>query len=103
MSETVARRNPNRRSTHPVVLLNDTVLPALGRPKTEIARLLGSSHHQLYDILAGEQPIMPTTACSLGKLCGNSLRLWLNMRAAYDLWAAEQEVDVSSIPKLKSA
>ena len=103
MTETVARRNPNRSPTHPGVLLNDTVLPALGRPKTEIARLLGISRQSLYDILAGEQPVTPTTALKLGKLCGNGPRLWINMQASYDLWAAEQEVDVSSIPTLKSA
>jgi len=103
MTEITARRNPSRPPTHPGILLNDTVLPALGRPKTEIARLLGISRQSLYDILAGEQPITPTTAIKLGKLCGNGPRLWLNMQAAYDLWAAEQEVDVSSIPTLKSA
>lgn len=103
MTEITARRNPNRPPTHPGVLLNDTVLPALGRPKTEIARLLGISRQSLYDILAGEQPVTPTTAIKLGKLCGNGPRLWMNMQTAYDLWAAEREVDVSNIPTLKSA
>ena len=103
MTEITARRNPNRPPTHPGVLLNDTVLPALGRPKTEIARLLGISRQSLYDILAGKQPVTPTTAIKLGKLCGNGPRLWMNMQTAYDLWAAEREVDVSNIPTLKSA
>ena len=103
MAEITARRNPHRSPTHPSVLLNDTVLPALGRPKTEIARLLGISRQSLYDILAGKQPVTPTTAIKLGKLCGNGPRLWLNMQTAYDLWAAEREVDVSNIPTLKSA
>ncbi len=103
MTEIAARRNPNRPPTHPGVLLNDTLLPALGHPKAEIARLLGISGQSLYDILAGEQPVTPTTAVKLGKLCGNGLRPWMNMQTAYDLWAAEQEVDVSSIPTLRSA
>jgi addiction module HigA family antidote len=103
MAEITASRNPHRSPTHPGVLLNDTVLPALGRPKTEIARLLGISRQSLYDILAGKQPVTPTTAIKLGKLCGNGPRLWLNMQTAYDLWAAEREVDVSNIPTLKSA
>ena len=80
-----------------------TVFPALGHPKAEIARLLGISGQSLYDILAGEQPVTPTTAVKLGKLCGNGLRPWMNMQTAYDLWAAEQEVDVSAIPTLRSA
>ena len=103
MTDISARRNPNRRPTHPGVLLNDTILPSLGRPKAEIARLLGMSRQSLYAILAGSQPVSPTTAVKLGKLCGNGPALWMNMQAAYDLWGAEREVDVSRIPTLKSA
>ena len=103
MTEIVARRNPKRRPTHPGVMLGNTVLPALGRPKTEIARLLGISRQSLHDILAGRQPVTSTTAVKLGKLCGNGARLWLNMQLAYDLWQAEQEIDVSEIPTLEYA
>jgi addiction module HigA family antidote len=98
-----ARRNPGRRPTHPGVMLNTTVLPALGRTKTEIARLLGLSRQSLYDILAGRQPVTPQTAVKLGKLCGNGPALWLNMQTAYDLWQAERDVDVSKIPTLQRA
>ena len=34
---------------HPGALLREEVLPALGRPKAEIARLLGISRKTLYD------------------------------------------------------
>lgn len=101
MAEFTARRNSERRPTHPGVLLNNTVLPALGRSKTDIARLLGLSRQSLYDIAAGKQPVTPQTAVKLGKLCGNGPVLWLNMQAAYDLWEAEREVDVSNIPTLQ--
>ena len=78
------------------------MLPALGRPKTEIARLLGLSRQSLHDILAGRQPVTPATAVKLGKLCGNGPRLWLNMQTAHDLWEAEQKIDVSGIPTLEA-
>ncbi|MFM7272681.1 MAG: HigA family addiction module antitoxin [Gammaproteobacteria bacterium] len=103
MTDIPARRSRNRRPTHPGVLLNDTILPALGRPKTEIARLLGMSRQSLYAILSGNQPVTPGTAVKLGKLCGNGPELWMRMQAAYDLWGAERETDVSGIPTLKSA
>ncbi len=103
MTDITARRDRNRRPTHPGVLLEETVLPALGLPKAEIARLLGISRQSLYGILSGEQPVTPTTAVKLGKLCGNGPMLWMNMQTAYDLWAAERDVDVSAIPTLKSA
>ena len=102
MIEVTARRNPRRRPAHPGTLLALEVLPALGRPKTEIARLLGLSRQSLHDILAGRQPVTPATAVKLGKLCGNGPRLWLNMQTAHDLWDAEQKIDVSGIPTLEA-
>jgi len=101
MIEISARRNPNRRPTHPGQLLESTVLPALGRSKIEIAKLLGLSRQSLYDILSAKRPVTPNTAVRLGKLCGNGPRLWLNMQSAYDLWEAENEVDVTQIPTLQ--
>ena len=103
MSDHAATRDRTRCPTHPGVLLKDTVLPALNLPKAEIARLLGISRQSLYDILAGAQPVTPTTAVKLGKLCGNGPLVWLNMQIAHDLWAAEREVDVSNIPTLRRA
>ena len=102
MVEFAARRNPRRRPSHPGVLLAETVLPALGKSKTEIARLLGLSRQSLHDILAGKQPVTPSTAVKLGKLCGNGPRLWLNMQVGHDLWEAEQKIDVTRIPTLEA-
>jgi addiction module HigA family antidote len=96
-------RNFNRAPTHPGIVLENTVIPALKRPKAEIARLMGISRQSLYDILAGRQPVTPETAVRLGKLCGNGAALWLNMQAAHDLWHAEHAVDVSGIPTLVPA
>ena len=98
-----ARRNPDRVPTHPGAVLENTVLPSLKRPKTEIARLLGISRQSLYDILSGRHPVTPEMAVRLGKLCGNGAALWLNMQAAHDLWRAENAVDVSGIPTLLPA
>ena len=36
---------------HPGELLREEILPALNRPKTEIAKLLGVSRQTLYDII----------------------------------------------------
>jgi len=83
--------------------LRDIVLPELDRSKAEIARLLGISRESLYRILDERQPVTPAMAVKLGKLCGNGARLWIRMQAEYDLWQAEREVDVSSIPNLHAA
>lgn len=88
---------------HPGEVLREDVLPALRRSKTEIARLLGISRQTLHDILAERQPVTPSMALRIGKLCGNGPELWIRMQAAHDLHRAEQEVDLSAIPTLTAA
>jgi antitoxin HigA-1 len=91
--------------THPGELLREDVLPALGKPKAEIARLLGVSRQTLYDILAEKQPITPAMALRIGKLCGNGPDLWINMQRAFDLDVAEHELahEIEKIPTLTAA
>jgi addiction module HigA family antidote len=98
-------RNPllrGLRPTHPGEMLREIVLPALGKPKAEIARLLGVSRQALYDILAEKQPITPAMALRIGKLCGNGPELWIDMQRAYDLDAAEKALahEIEKIPTL---
>jgi hypothetical protein len=47
---------------HPGELLREEILPALDRPKTEIAKLLGVSRQTLYDVLQERQPWHGVTA-----------------------------------------
>ena len=101
MAELTAVRSRTRAPTPPGKVLADTVLPAIGRSKAEIARLLGVSRQTLYDVLDCKQPITPQMAVRIGKLCGNGPRLWLAMQAAHDLWQAQKTVDVSKIPTLE--
>jgi addiction module HigA family antidote len=90
---------------HPGELLREEIVPALDRPKTEIAKLLGVSRQTLYDILNEKQPVTPIMALRLGKLCGNGPELWLNLQKRYDLQRAEQELGkrIEAIPTLQVA
>jgi len=103
MAEYRAKRNPGIDPLHPGELLREDVIPALGKSKTEIARLLGISRQALYDILNEKGPVTAEMAVKIGKLCGNGPALWLNLQRAYDLWRAERRVDVSGIPTLRAA
>ncbi len=93
------------RPIHPGEILREDVLPALGRPKTEIARLLGISRQTLYDILNEKQPVTAQMALRIGKMCGNGPDIWLNLQRTYDLRMAEAEIGdaLDAIPILKAA
>lgn len=71
--------------THPGEMLREDVLPALGIPKTEIARRLGISRAMLYAILDEKAPVSPAMALRLGRLLGTSAESWLNMQRDHDL------------------
>lgn len=103
MAEYTATRNPDRCPTHPGELLRDDVIPATGRTKSEIARLLGISRQHLYDILEQRKPVSPSVAVRLGKLFGDGATVWIRMQGAYDAWHAEREVDVSGVPTIRAA
>jgi antitoxin HigA-1 len=90
---------------HPGELLREDILPSLGKPKAEIARLLGISRQALYDIIGERQPVTPGMALRLGKLCGNGPELWINLQRSYDLAAAEKDLaaEIKKIPTLNAA
>ena len=91
-------------TTHPGEIFREDILPALGRSKTEIARLLGVSRQTLYDILNEKQPVTANMALRLGKLCGDGPRIWMAMQQAYDVSIAERELadEIDKIPTLSA-
>ncbi|MCA0964977.1 HigA family addiction module antitoxin [Salipiger bermudensis] len=96
-------RNPNRCPTHPGELLREDVIPATGKSKAEIARMLGVSRQHLHDLLAERKPVSPEVAVRLAKLFGNAPLVWIRMQGAYDAWHAERDVDVSNVQPLIAA
>jgi antitoxin HigA-1 len=78
---------------HPGELLREVVIPATGRSKTDIARLLKLSRQTLYDVLGARQPVTPQIA------------VWLRMQNEYDIWHAERDMrdELSTIPTLRAA
>lgn len=93
------------RPIHPGEMLREDILPAVGRPKTEIARLLGISRQTLYDILNEKQPVTPSMALRLARMFGGSAESWTNMQRNYDLKIAEAELGdaLDKIPLLAAA
>src|SRR3546814_20673285 len=90
---------------HPGELFREDILPALNKPKAEIARLLEVSRQTLYDILAEKQDITPTMAIRVGKLTGTTPEMWVNMTRNYELrMQAVQDAEIiARIPTLEPA
>jgi antitoxin HigA-1 len=90
---------------HPGEWLREEILPAVARPKTEIARLLGISRQHLYDIIEEKKPVTPTTALRLGKLFGTGPEFWVDLQRSWDLAAAEKALrhELKSIPTIVAA
>ena len=93
------------RPIHPGEMLREDVLPAVGRSKVEIARLLGISRQTLYEILNEKQPVTPAMALRLARMFGGSAESWVQMQGAYDLKVAELALagELAAIPHLEAA
>ncbi len=93
------------RPMHPGELLREDVIPALGKPKADIARALGVSRHTLYELLNERQPVTPQMALRLGKLCGNGAEIWGRLQLRYDLATAKATMqdELEKIPTLEAA
>jgi len=102
MIEYPARRDPRRPPMHPGALLRADILPALGKNKNELAKLLGVTRQTLHNILKEKQPVTPAMALRLGKLCGNGPTLWLNLQRDVDLWQQRRRLSkaIERIPTL---
>lgn len=87
---------------HPGELLREDVLPALGRTRAEVSRLLGVSRQTLHSIVTERSPVTPEMALRLGKLCGNGPELWLALQARFDLdrLKREKQAEIDAIPTL---
>ena len=77
------------RPTHPGEFLREEVLPALGIPRTEIAKRLGISRAMLYAILEERAPVSPAMALRFARLLGTSPESWLDMQRDYHLRTLE--------------
>ena len=98
-----ALRHKSIEPAHPGEVLRDITIPATGKTKAEIARLLGLSRQTLYDILSGKQGVSAAAAVRLGKLFGDGPGIWLRMQLEHDLWRAQTEIDVTGIATLERA
>lgn len=67
------------------------------------ARALGVAPSTLSRVMRGDTAISPEMAVKLEAAGIGTARHWLAMQSGYDLWHAQQDIDVSSIRVLVKA
>ena len=73
-------------------MFRDIVLPELGLSVSEAARQLGVSRQTLHAIMSGRSAVTAEMALRFGRFCGNGPGLWMRMQQAFDLWAAQSQL-----------
>ncbi|HVY75956.1 MAG TPA: HigA family addiction module antitoxin [Puia sp.] len=86
---------------HPGQVLKDLYLESLALSQAEIAENLGVTRKTLSMLLNSRQGISAEMALRLSKAFNTTPELWLNMQCNYDLWEAEQKVQLSKIRTFK--
>lgn len=90
---------------HPGEVLREDVLPAVTKPRAEVARLLKVSRQTLYDILNERQPVTVQMALRLARMFGGSAGTWLRLKQNYDLAMVSAAIvdELAIIPQLQAA
>ena len=88
---------------HPGAFIKRVYLEPFGIGAKELANRLQVSESAMSRILNGKGSITPTMALKLSKVVGRSPESWLLMQDHYDLWIAQQEVELSAFKALDFA
>jgi antitoxin HigA-1 len=83
--------------SHPGEILKGLYLEPLGLTQEVAAKNLGVTRKTLSLLLNGRQGISAEMALRLSKAFKTTTYLWLNLQNTYDLWQANDNVDLSKI------
>jgi len=88
---------------HPVEIVKEFCVEALGLTVTDAAKALKVSRKTLSTLLNGRAGISPEMALRLSKVFGRTPEGWLCLQLRYDLWKAEGSFDASDLKRIKAA
>lgn len=88
---------------HPGEIIREFCLEPLGLTVTQAAEALGVTRKTLSTLLNGRAGVSPEMALRLSKVFGRSAEGWLRLQQQFDLWKAEQSVDISKLKRIKAA
>ncbi|MBC2717065.1 MAG: HigA family addiction module antidote protein [Desulfobacteraceae bacterium] len=88
---------------HPGEIIKDFCIEALDLTVTDAAKSLGVTRKTFSALLNGRSGISPEMALRLSKVFGRSPEGWLKLQLQYDLWKAQQGIDLKSLKRIKAA
>jgi addiction module HigA family antidote len=88
---------------HPGEIIREFCIEPLDLTVTETAEALGVARKTLSTLLNGRAGISPEMALRLSKVFGRTPEGWLRLQLQFDLWKAEQSLDISKLKRIKAA
>ena len=88
---------------HPGEIIREFCIDPLGLTVTKAATALGVTRKTLSTLLNGRAGVSPEMALRLSKVFGRTPDGWLRLQLQYDLWKAEQSIDISELKRIKAA
>ena len=82
---------------HPGEILLEGYIKELNLNISETALMLGVSRKHLSNIVNCKVPITPEVALKIAKCFNTSAEIWLKEQMAYDLWQAQQKVNLDNV------
>jgi addiction module HigA family antidote len=88
---------------HPGEIIREFCIDPLDLTVTETAEALGVARKTLSTLLNGRAGISPEMALRLSKVFGRTPEGWLRLQLQFDLWKAEQSLDISKLKRIEAA
>jgi addiction module HigA family antidote len=88
---------------HPGEIIREVCVEPLNISVTDAAKALDVTRKTFSTLLNGRSGISPEMAIRLSKVFGRTPDGWLRLQIQYDLWKAEQSVDVERLRRIRAA
>jgi antitoxin HigA-1 len=88
---------------HPGEIIREMCLEPIGLTVTDTAKALKVTRKTLSSILNGRAGISPEMALRLSKVFGRTPEGWMRLQSQYDLWKAEQSLDIGDLQRIEAA
>ena len=87
---------------HPFEIIKEYCFKPLVLTVTKAAESLGVTRETFSMLLNGKSGISPETALRLSKVFGRTPEGWLQPQLQFDLWKAEQSIDISRLKRIEA-